>query len=75
MLVYLSFKNVIKLLTKNKIKIRLIGCLHGIDIESESNMSTTQSQARKLTVAYGKLDEDDETSEKLSISTLGNTYG
>ena len=41
MLVYLSFKNVIKLLTKNKIKIRLIGCLHGIDIESESNMSTT----------------------------------
>ena len=72
---YLSFKNVLKILPKNKIKIELISCLHDTDIESKSYMSTTQSQARKLTVAYSKLDEDDETSEKLSISTLGNTYG
>lgn len=72
---YLSFKNVIKILPKNRIKIGLIGCLHDTDIESKSYMSTTYSQACKLTVAYGKLDEDDETSEKLSISTLGNTYG
>ena len=41
MLVYLSFKNVIKILPKNRIKIGLIGCLHDTDIESKSYMSTT----------------------------------
>lgn len=41
MLVYLSFKNVLKILPKNKIKIELIGCLHDTDIESKSYISTT----------------------------------
>lgn len=41
MLVYLSFKNVIKILPKNKIKNGLIGCLHDTDIESKSYMSNT----------------------------------
>lgn len=38
MLVYFSFKNVIKIFLKNKIKIGLIGCLYDIEIESKFYM-------------------------------------